>query len=150
MSNLIITIISIALFVCIVTSGLSYVNQDRMAINQQASNLRSTVTQLESAVVAYNTTFGEYPDKLGDMLPQFSNMPSFPNGTVLSSFINNVAAQKRYFCFTVDKTPYNYKSFVVVKGERSDGTVIISNICGDSIDLGYNSLNKNFAVSFYP
>jgi S1-C subfamily serine protease len=150
MSNLIITVISIALFICVVTSGINYVNQDRMAINQQASNLRNTITQIESAVVAYNTTFGEYPDKLGDMVPQFSSMPSFPAGTSLISFVNNEAANKRYFCFSVDKTPYNYASFQKVQSERSTGSIVISNACGDSSSLAQTALNSNFSVSFYP
>ena len=149
MSNLIITLISIILFACVVTSGISYVNQDRMNISQQASNLRNTVTQLESAVVAYNTTFGEYPTQVSDVIPQFTSVPSFPTGTSLNSFVNNTTTNKRYYCFTVTKAPYNFQSFIQIQKERSTGSIVISNTCGDSTSLGYDSLNSNFAVSFY-
>jgi hypothetical protein len=150
MSNLIIAIIAIALFVSVVTSGINYVNQDKMQINQQASNMRNNITQIESAVVAYNTTFGEYPDQLGDMIPQYTNVPSFPSGIVLDSFVNNTTTKQRYFCFKVQKTNYNYKSFVKVKSERSESSMIISNTCGQTSDLAFDSLQSTFSVSFYP
>ncbi|MFK4132127.1 hypothetical protein ACI2KR_07490 [Pseudomonas luteola] len=149
MCNLIITLIAIALFIGVVTSGISYVNQDAMNISQQSSNLRNSITQLESAVVSYNTTFGDYPTQVGDLIPQFTSIPSFPAGTDLINFTNDETTNKRYFCFNVAKTPYNFESFKKVKGERSEGSIIIANTCGVYSDMQYTSLNTTFSVSFY-
>lgn len=148
MSQLIITVIAIALFAGLICAGTNYVNQDKMMISQEETRMRNGIVQLRSAVTIYYNNFGEFPDNYDQIKVHTSSM-NFPTGMTIESYSNDESTGDHYFCIRSKITPVITGSITALRNNNPSEKLYVNNQCGKNVDMQYDKLSSNFYLNFF-
>lgn len=148
MSQLIITVIAIALFAGLICAGTNYVNQDKMMISHEEQRMRNGIVQLRSAVTIYYNNFGEFPDDYDQIRVNTTSM-NFPTGMAIESYSNDDTTGAHYFCIKSKTTPVITGAIIALRNNNPTEKLYVNNQCGKNVDTSYDKLSSNFYLNFF-
>lgn len=148
MSQLIITLIAILLFVGVVTGGINYVNNDAMTINKDGNTINAAYMAIKADVANYSIKQPETPDSLSKIYPSSAFYPALPPNINLYS-LTKQANGEIYVCLTVVKTPISFGSTIRLQRDRSTERIFLNNNCGENENQNYDTLSSNYYLTIY-
>lgn len=150
MFQIIVTIISIILFIAFLYAGTGYINVNKIFYIQDKSTILNALNQFSSGVSNYKLMNEVYPTSLGDIEPNIITTPSLPNYLAYDSFSFNNITGFVEVCFEADIENSDINDiFKNISSIGQDKSFIISENCGDTINSFNNVYPHQRKVTYF-
>lgn len=130
MSNLILTVLSIALMGVMLLMSVNYISPIAQVSAKLEPQLVNDLHSLESGYNAYVLNVGSNPAQLSDITPHYAFLPAAPVGTSWSFGTGGTNGTGQYFCLSGTFNPALMRASKVIANSLSPQAYFISSNCG--------------------
>lgn len=150
MSNLIITLIALTLFVLFMGAGTNYISLDSIFIYSDKNTFSSALVNYHSGINTYKIANNTLPSTIDDFIPGIIPNPELPKYVAFSSYASNSSTGMAELCFDVEIENHSYfEMFDRISEKEGYQNLIVSNNCGDTTHVEPSSYPAAVVVTYY-
>lgn len=149
MSNLILTVISIALMGALLLQSVNYINPIAQIAAKLEPQMINSFHTLESGYNAYVLAVGSNPTQLSDITPKYAFLPAAPKNTSWSFGTGGSNGTGQYFCLSGVFNPALMRASINLQGSLSPQAYFINSTCGVTTNAIPAGNNPTVALTYW-
>ncbi|MNG58583.1 hypothetical protein D3C79_167110 [compost metagenome] len=146
MFNLIISVISVAVFAILLTAGSAYFDSDKILSIRDKSKIDAAIVKVSTAITAYNLIESKFPRSIGDLVPQYTSEPVLPTGLSWQALTFNDITGEIRICLGGSVQNHVYQALISSKNDAGKDRFIIGSSCGDQEDVVFSEKSASYPV----
>lgn len=133
MSNLIITLIALTVFVLFMGSGTNYMSFDSILIHGDSNKISTALVSYHSGINTYKVANNTLPSDFVQFIPGIISEPALPEYMSVNSYNKNSLSGVAEICFDVSLENKKYFSMLdKISAKEGYLNLVVSDACGAS------------------